>query len=74
METDFNYLSSILDETHYKQNKYYPNLLPQIVDPNGKNFSNTICLITSPQASRYLINKLKDLKFKKIINPNGIIL
>lgn len=74
METDFNYLSSILDETHYKQNKYYPNLLPQIVDPNGKDFSDTICLITSPQASRYLINKLKDLKFKKIINPNGIIL
>lgn len=74
METDFNYLSNILDDTSYKQNKYYPNLHPQIISPGNNIFDNAICLITSPQSSRYLINRLKELKFKKIINPNGIIL
>jgi hypothetical protein len=74
METDFNYLSNILDDTPYKQNKYYPNLSPQIISPNSNTFNNAVCLITSPQSSRYLINRLKELKFKKIINPNGIIL
>jgi len=74
METDFSYLSNILDDTPYKQNKYYPNLFPQIISSNDNDFSNSICLITSPQASRYLINRLKELNFKKIINPNGIIL
>lgn len=73
METDFNYLSNILDDTSHKQNKYYPNLYPQIISPSG-DFSNATCLITSPQASRYIINRLKELKFKRIINPNGIIL
>jgi hypothetical protein len=73
METDFNYLTNILDDTSYKQNKYYPNLFPQIINSKG-DFNDSICLITSPQASRYLINRLKELNFKKIINPNGIIL
>jgi len=73
METDFNYLFNILDDTSHKQNKYYPKLKPQIISP-GNDYSDTTCLITSPQASRYLINRLKELKFKRIINPNGIIL
>lgn len=73
METDFNYLSNILDDTSHKQNKYYPKLKPQIISPSN-DYSDATCLITSPQASRYLINRLKELKFKRIINPNGIIL
>lgn len=73
MGTTFDYLSNILDDTFYKQDKYYPNLYPKIISPNG-DYSDKTCVITSPQASRYLITRVKELKFKKIINPNGIIL
>lgn len=74
MASDFAFLTSILDDTDYKQGKYIPYLKPKIESPNsGMNLSDCTCLITSPQAARYLYNRINNFHFKRIINPLGLI-
>jgi Methyltransferase domain len=74
MNSDFSFLKNILDDTEYKQNCYIPFLKPQIVkQDNGQNFRNANCLITSPQAARYIYTRINSLNFKRIINPIGLL-
>jgi hypothetical protein len=74
MESDFGFLTNILDDTVYKQGKYYPSLKPEITGNNGSgDLSNSICLITAPQAARYIYTRVNSFNFKKIINPIGLI-
>ena len=74
MDSDFSMLDVILDETEYKKNTYYPFLKPMIANPKDYIVKKgAVCLITAPQAARYIYNKLIDFEFKKIINPLGVI-
>jgi hypothetical protein len=74
MNTDFSNLEGIIDDTAYKQNSYYPFLKPEIVSQKEiGDVSDANCLITSPQAARYIYNRINPLNFKKIINPIGLI-
>jgi hypothetical protein len=74
MNTDFHFLNNILDDTDYKQDTFFPFLKPKIVSPLNINISSdSNCLITAPHAARYLYSRLLDFKFKKIINPIGLI-
>jgi uncharacterized protein YlaI len=74
MGSDLSFLDSILDDTPYKQARFYPFLKPEIKGQNGtEDFSRSNCLITSPQAARYIYGRISNLNFKKIINPIGLI-
>ncbi len=74
MDSDLSYLSNILDDTGYKQGKYFPFLKPEIISQNGMaDLGDANCLITSPQAARYIYARINTLNFKKIINPIGLL-
>jgi hypothetical protein len=74
MDSDFSFLNNILDDTDYKQNTFFPFLVPEIISPhNVKIARGSNCLITAPQASRYIYPRLNDLGFKKIFNPIGLV-
>lgn len=74
MKTDFSFLKNILDDTDYKQNRYIPFLKPKIIRQNSiDNLNTSNCLITSPQAGRYIYSRINSLNFKRIINPIGLI-
>lgn len=74
MNSDFSFLNNILDDTDYKQNRFIPFLKPEIKSPvEITDLNNSNCLITSPQAARYIYNRLNNFGFKKIINPIGLI-
>ena len=74
MNSDFSFLTNIFDDTDYKQRTYFPFLKPEIISPiETKKIAGSNCLITAPQASRYLFKRLNDFSFKKIINPIGLI-
>jgi cyclopropane-fatty-acyl-phospholipid synthase len=74
MNSDFSFLTNILDDTLYKQEKYFPYLKPEIVSQHTiGDLSDSNCLITAPQAARYIYPRLNNLKFKRIINPIGLI-
>lgn len=74
MDTDFSFLTNILDDTDYKQKTYFPFLKPEIINPSdSKSIIGSNCLITAPQAARYLYKRLLDFGFKRIINPIGLI-
>lgn len=74
MNSDLSFLHNILDDTVYKQNRYFPFLAPEIISQNGMDdLRASHCLITSPQASRYIYARINDLGFKTIINPVGLL-
>jgi hypothetical protein len=74
LNSDLSFLTNIFDDTIYKQNKYFPYLLPQIIQQNGIDaLNNANCFITSPQAARYIYARVNALNFKRIINPIGIV-
>ena len=74
MDSDLSFLSNIFDDTVYKKGKFYPYLKPEIIGvPEDADLSNSTCLITSPQAARYIYNRVNALKFKRILNPIGIV-
>lgn len=74
MDTDFSYLDNILDDTGYKQGRYFPFLKPEIISQTGMpDLRDANCLITSPQAARYIYGRINMLNFRKIINPIGLL-
>ncbi len=74
MNSDFAFMKNILDDTDYKQGKFFPFLKPQIRSENGiGDLSESNCLLTAPQAARYLYPRINKFNFKKIINPIGLI-
>ena len=74
MDTDFNFLSNIFDDTVYKKGMYYPFLKPEITGiQDDVDLSNSTCLITAPQAARFIYNRINKLKFKRILNPIGVV-
>jgi hypothetical protein len=74
MNSDFSFLTNILDDTGYKQKTYFPFLKPEIINPtDAKSIIGSNCLITAPQAARYLYKRLLAFGFKRIINPIGLI-
>jgi hypothetical protein len=74
LNSDFSFLTNIIDDTDYKQNRYFPFLKPEIVSQvNVANISQSNCFITSPQAARYIYARINNLNFKRIINPIGTV-
>lgn len=72
IDTDFDGFNCILDDTESKQNKYIPFIVPNIIAPKNEDYTTCNVVITAPQASRAIMNRLKEMKFKRIINPLGI--
>ena len=71
LKSDFSELSNIIDDTAYKQNKFIPHLRPLIIGSNRiSDWASSTILITAPQASRPIINRLLALKPKRIVSPN----
>jgi hypothetical protein len=74
MNSDFKFLVNILDDTPYKQGRFYPFLRPEIRSNDQiEDLANSVCLITAPQAARYIYPRINSLNFKKIINPIGLV-
>jgi len=74
MKSDLSFLTSIIDDTPYKQGKFIPSLKPEIISQDAaEDLSDSNCLITAPQAGRYIYARANDFKFKRIINPIGLI-
>ncbi len=74
MKSDFSFLENILDDTEYKQNRFIPFLKPEIVSQDKlADISDCNCVITSPQAARYIYPRINSLNFKRIINPIGLM-
>jgi hypothetical protein len=70
LKSDFSELRNIIDDTPYKQNRFIPHLKPLITGSSGiSDWPTSTILITAPQASRPIINRLLALKPKKIISP-----
>jgi hypothetical protein len=70
LKSDFSELRNIIDDTPYKQNRFIPHLRPRITGSDKiSDWATSTVLITAPQASRPIINRLLALKPKKIISP-----
>jgi hypothetical protein len=77
MNTDFKYLNNILDDTNWKDNSFLVGIDSKIVNPNDFNieyFKKCFCLITAPQASRHLLNRVNKLSFKSVLLPTGTLI
>jgi len=77
MKSNLNFLETIIDDTIWKNDLYIPGVEAQIVnfDKCQKNeLKNSFCLITAPQATRYIIARLNELGVKGIIIPTNSIL
>jgi hypothetical protein len=76
MNTDFNYLVNIIDDTPWKNNQYLLGINPQIsniTDFINDDFKQAFCLVTAPQASRHLMGRINTLGFKSILIPTGTL-
>jgi SAM-dependent methyltransferase len=72
MNTEFNFLCNILDDTQWKNNNFMIGINAEIKNPENSKvelYKNSYCLITAPQASRHLINRINTLGFKCICIP-----
>jgi 2-polyprenyl-3-methyl-5-hydroxy-6-metoxy-1,4-benzoquinol methylase len=70
MQSDFDFLVSIFDDTAYKNNKYIPGLKPQVINlPKGFAINNSVIFITAPHVARSIIHRLIPDRPQRIINP-----
>ena len=77
MSSNLDFLENIIDDTEWKNNLYLPYVSTQIlnsVNSQKDEFKNGYCLITAPQATRYIITRLNELGFKGIIVPTNTII
>lgn len=77
MNTDFNYLVNIIDATPWKNNQYLLGINPQIFNTSyflNNDFKQSFCLVTAPQASRHLLNRVNSLSFKSVLLPTGTLI
>ena len=77
MKSNLNFLESIIDDTVWKNDLYIPGIEAQIVNSDKcqkEQLKNSFCLITAPQATRYIIARLNELGVKCIIIPTNSIL
>jgi len=74
LKNDLSKLDVIIDETLRKENMFIPNLKPRIAKLSAiSSFNDATILITAPQASRAILNRLVELNPKKIICPLNVL-
>jgi hypothetical protein len=71
MNSNFDFIEKIFDTTIGKNQKYMPNIVPQIHSPPEDRmfYENSIVFITAPQVSRSILKNLIFSNVKRIINP-----